>query len=242
MISTDEIYTLVEERRAALGLSQAEVELRAFGKAGNGSVQNLRRGKAPGIEKLSALLESLGLEMYIGPPRDKVNRSNHETIALIHEFAFVDRFDIKLSAGPGANGDNARKLAPVAFRREWLSENGLKPDKCVVTGVSGNSMEPMLFDGDLVLLNRNRMDVRSGEIYGLVDIEGDVRIKRIERIKEGIILRSENPDCPSELRLGEDANRVSIIGSLAWSGHTHDPLRKPPPSAPTPVTFKHNWF
>ena len=101
----------------------------------------------------------------------------------------------------------------------------------------------MLFDGDLVLLDRRQTDVRDGQIYGVVDIEGDTRIKRIEMIENGLLLRSENPECRTELRHGDDANRVKIIGSLAWSGHSYDTSRQTPsPKPPRRRTMKHDWI
>lgn len=200
----------------------------------------------PRIDKAQKICEALGLEFYIGPPRTTdsgVSHSNHEKLEVLQDFAFVERFDVSLSAGPGANGDNARKLSPVSFRRDWLSEKGLNADKCVVCSVRGNSMEPLLFQGDLVLLDRRRTDLKDGHIYGVVDIEGDIRIKRIELIERGLLLRSENPECPTELRQGEDANRVRIIGSLAWSGHSHDARRqKPRKIGPARNKFQHTWI
>lgn len=100
-------------------------------------------------------------------------------------------------------------------------------------------MEPMLYDGDLVLLDRRKSDLRNGGIYGIVDMEGDVRIKRIEQIEDGIILRSENPEGLTELRFAEDANRVRIIGSLVWSSHSYAQKR---PRSKEPLRFKPDWF
>ncbi|QDP59331.1 MAG: hypothetical protein GOVbin287_5 [Prokaryotic dsDNA virus sp.] len=203
-------------------------------------------GAGPTLTRAKEICEALELDFYIGakrPPEPSMPRSSHEKVQLLSDFAFVERFDVSLSAGPGANGDNARKLSPVSFRRDWLSEKGLLPDKCVVCSVGGNSMEPLLFEGDLVLLDRRQADLRDGQIYGVVDIEGDTRIKRIELIENGLLLRSENPDCPTELRQGEDANRVRIIGSLAWSGHSHDARKqKPRPAKHSRPMFKHNWI
>lgn len=200
--------------------------------------------RATALQNLTAIADYLGLELKLDiPGADQIRAARSKgNLPNIDDFAFVERFDIKLSAGPGSNGDNARKLAAVAFRKDWLSEHGLKPERCVVCSVGGNSMEPLLSEGDLVLLDRHRRELRSGLVYGITDIEGDVRIKRIERVEEGIILRSENPDYPSELRLGEDANRVKIIGALAWSGHNHNTLKQLPKRTQQPPTFEHEWL
>lgn len=241
----NELLAVIDSRLKELDLTSSAASMKAVGN--DALISNIRRPRhgLPSLENLQKLSEVLGLELYFGLPRKTVtpsDRSNHSAIALLKEFAFVDRFDVSLSAGPGTSGDNAHQLAPVAFRRDWLSERGLLADRCVVCSVRGNSMEPLLFDGDLVLLDRRQGDLREGDVYGVVDVEGDTRIKRLERVEGGLLLRSENPDCPSELRQGEDANRVRIIGALAWSGHTHDaPRQKPRPKTRKPG-FKHVWF
>jgi phage repressor protein C with HTH and peptisase S24 domain len=160
-----------------------------------------------------------------------------------NDFALINRFDVNLSAGPGAASDNARPLAPVAFRNDWLIAQGLRADRCVVCTATGYSMEPLLFDGDLVLLDRTVSAVRDGQVYGVVDVEGDTRIKRIEKIYGGIVLRSDHPGSPTEARMGDDANRVRIIGRLVWSGHSHDAIKQTPArQLPRRSTFKHQWI
>jgi len=225
IIETAQIYELIEEYRKKLGLSQAEVAYRAFGQDNSAAIQGLRRGRSPGIERLSAMSEVLGLELYFGPPRDTLKHDFNSLLDLEvndrNDFAFVPRFDVKLSAGPGANGDNARELASVAFRNDWMLQQGLLADRCVVTGVSGDSMEPLLFDGDLVLIDKRKADLQNGQVYAFVDVEGDVRIKRLEKIDGGILLRSDNPEHATDLRMGQDANQIDVIGRLVWSGHSH---------------------
>ena len=179
------------------------------------------------IENLLAVAEVLGLELYLGPPRNITEPSDGKNLG---DFAFVKRFDVKLSAGPGANGDNARPLASVAFRKEWLSQQGLIADRCVVCGVTGDSMEPLLFDTDLVLIDRRVTELRNGQVYAVTDVAGDIRIKRLEKIEGGVLLHSDNPTSPTEVRMGDEADRIDIIGRLAWSGHTYENGKLPRPT------------
>ncbi len=157
---------------------------------------------------------------HLGQAKDEVEDAAPKPN--VDDFAFVQRFFVKLSAGPGANGDNSRPLASVAFRKEWLAQQGLIADRCVVCGVTADSMEPLLFDTDLVLIDRRVTELRNGQVYAVTDVVGDVRIKRLEKIEGGIVLHSDNPNSPTEVRMGDDANHVNIIGRLAWSGHTHN--------------------
>lgn len=72
MFSPAEIYQRIEERRRELGLSQTDVGLRAFGKVDNTAIQSLKKGSSPSVERLKAIADVLGLELYFGDPRPNV--------------------------------------------------------------------------------------------------------------------------------------------------------------------------
>ncbi|WPY94712.1 S24 family peptidase [Limimaricola variabilis] len=175
--------------------------------------------QVPSLDKAQEVAEALGLEFYIGPKRAAF--SEHELVAEDLEYVKVDRFEVQLSAGPGStpNGD-AEKLSPVAFRAQWMAERRLKPATCSVVAVRGDSMEPGLSDGDLVLLDRGERPFVNSRVYGLVDIDGEIRVKRVEKVGGGqILLRSDNPTFETEVRGPEDARHVKIIGRVVWSAH-----------------------
>jgi phage repressor protein C with HTH and peptisase S24 domain len=35
-----------------------------------------------------------------------------------------------------------------------------------------------------------------------------------------LIIRSDNPQFPLDIRKGEDVNALKVIGEVVWSGHT----------------------
>jgi phage repressor protein C with HTH and peptisase S24 domain len=270
MITTADIYTLIEEARQDLNWSQAEVAKRAFGQDSSAAIQGLRRGKSPGIERISAMCDVLGLELYVGPRRREadvdilmttgddtrplevkseraIQERMHSSSDPRDDFDLVERFDLTLSAGPGAAGDNVAALSPIAFRRDWLRSMFLSAKDCVVMSVGGDSMLPTVHDGDLVLVDRKpQQQLSYAYIYALSDIDGQTRVKRIQTLDEGYLLQSDNPNYEVEVRFGDDANRVKIIGRVVWSSHKHGvSLRKPPQAEkPRPKTkpFKHVWF
>ena len=90
--------------------------------------------RTPSLENAKAIAEAVGLELYLGEPRSTTKSASED-------FVRIDRFDVALSAGPGRAGDNARQLAPVAFRLDWMSRMGLNARDCVVVAVSGDSIE-----------------------------------------------------------------------------------------------------
>lgn len=82
--------------------------------------------------------------------------------------------------------------------------------------VKGDSMEPMILEGDLVLVRLQR-SVNSGE-YGVVIVdEEDGLVKRIELGNCKITLISNNPYYPPREFRNEETQRVRIVGKVIES-------------------------
>lgn len=218
MFSPAEIYDLIEERRRELGISQADLGARAFGKADNTAVQSIRKGSAPSIERLAAIARALDLELYLGRPRELTPAPS--TVVDGERFETVERFDAAGSAGGGALNLDGPPVDHLAFSKRWLSQNGISAGSSFLINVAGDSMEPSLYDGDLVMIDKRKTQVRSGRIYALRD--GDaLRIKRVELIPgTALILRSDNPAHAPEHRVGDAMNAIKVLGEVVWSGHT----------------------
>lgn len=71
------------------------------------------------------------------------------------EFTAVQRVLLKVSAG--VTGYRVEHIdgngPPIFFRTDWLASRRLKSDRLYALKVSGESMEPGLWDGDLVVMN-----------------------------------------------------------------------------------------
>lgn len=211
-----DLLDIVEVRRRELGLTQADVSRRAGRKssAGTALIQNIKRGKSPTLQNITALCDALDLELYIGPKRaePEPQPDPDEAAHYIH----VPLYAAQLSAGPGAENDDAPSSRPIAFRADWLARLGVSAGKAMLVAVSGDSMAPTLRDRDLVLIDKGREVQRQGRIYAFTDITGDTRVKRLDRLDAGLLLRSDNPDWPPELRDPVEADRIAILGEVVW--------------------------
>ncbi len=225
MPTPNEIYEALEARRLELGLSQADVGARAFGKPDNSAFQALRRGSSPSAEKLAALCAAVGWEFYFGPARET---GPVESVALGGEsFAQIPLHAASLSAGHGHENHQEAVIDYLAFRRDWLRRVGVSPSSAVLARADGNSMQPTIWAGDLVLIDRTRADLpvrktetkaRRSSIYAFVE-DGHARIKRIERPAEGeLLLLSDNPDYGPQFARASD---ITVIGKVMWWGHTN---------------------
>jgi phage repressor protein C with HTH and peptisase S24 domain len=217
---------LIEERLKALGKKAFAVETEA--NLPPDSIRNLLRErdpkKAPRVQngptllKVEQICAALGLEVYIGLRRE--TGPIEQVLLEGTDFAPVHRLNARLSAGHGAQNGDPAVLETMAFRRDWLAKMNVDPAAAVLVKVIGNSMQPGLHDGDLALVDTTQRPIRSGHVYAFTDIDAQTLVKRIDTLDgEGLLLRSDNPDFPPIVRLGEDANRVIVHGRVVWSGH-----------------------
>lgn len=227
-METSELYSLIEARRIEKGLSQAELGVLALGQNNSSVIQAIRRGSSPTASKLEAICRALGLEFYIGPPRDDAP-IQHGTISGA-DYAAIPRRDVTAAAGAGAQNGEEDIIGTLAFRRDWLAGRGIAASNAVLITVMGDSMTPLIWDGDTVMVDTSRREpaIRGrdtlgnprSDIYAL-ERGGDTRIKWVERPeKSTLILYSENfSNYPPEVLLGADVDEVRIIGKVVWWGH-----------------------
>lgn len=131
----------------------------------------------------------------------------------------VPKVAARLSAGNGSFETDAPVKGHYAFRSEWLQAKG-NPKRMVLMEVSGDSMEPLLANGDTVLINRDQQDVLAGKIYA-VGIEDTVVVKQVDKEPGKLILRSFNPRYqPMEVPMtGDMLEVVRVIGRVIWWCH-----------------------
>jgi len=215
----DKLIEAIRDGLKRKGLSETAASRLAVGNPS--AIKNLRvrRGasRSHPIENLIRVAGVLDLELYLGPPRNDAPRDQD---SVERDFVPVHRYAVSLSAGPGLAGSQAEPLSPIAFRARWLSEQGLRADACCVVSISGDSMEPTLHDGDIVLVDCRPSQIRNGRVYAFVDASGDLKVKRLERLDGQLLLRSDNTDHQTEVRGPADTEQMKIIGPVRWSGHT----------------------
>jgi phage repressor protein C with HTH and peptisase S24 domain len=143
-------------------------------------------------------------------------RTNYES----DEFAAVSRYNIQVAAGHGAINGIEEQLHPLAFRRDWLATRHLSPDKLVIVDVSGNSMEPYLKDGDMVLVDRSQTTVTSGKTY-VLRIDGHLLVKNLQLLPQGMVqVCSFNAGfAPYQVDLSNEALDMAVIGRVVASMH-----------------------
>ena len=82
--------------------------------------------------------------------------------------------------------------------------------------VKGDSMEPLILEGDLVLV-RLQGTVESGDYAVVIVDDEDGLVKEVELSDDRITLISKNPYYPPRHFIGKDVERVRIVGKVIES-------------------------
>ncbi|WP_437616044.1 XRE family transcriptional regulator [Erwinia sp. V71] len=137
----------------------------------------------------------------------------------LEEFVFVPRYNVSAAAGHGAWNDDESPMFTVSFRRYWVV-NHLKadPSKLSVISVSGDSMEGVLNDKDVILVNHADREPREG-IY-VLRIDGQLLVKRVQRLPGSQLkITSNNPAYdPYTISLTDIPDDFDIVGKVVWYG------------------------
>lgn len=162
---------------------------------------------------LHRVAEALGLEFYIGPRREMPEGSMpfpNET----EEVAHLQRFDLQVSAGPGSMGVATPKET-VPFSARWLRRHNLRPSAISILEVRGDSQEPILYDGDPIIVSKRPVRPKSGKLYVVVR-QDSVQIKWVTVLRHAFQLISENPAYPPER---VDVHDAPEFYPVLWFGH-----------------------
>jgi phage repressor protein C with HTH and peptisase S24 domain len=126
----------------------------------------------------------------------------------------VPRLPLEASAGSGAVG--AAEIAFDAFRfsRRWLREQGLEPAMLSSIRVLGDSMDPLLRDGDEILVDRTPRPFREG--VHVVRLGEALHVKLLQAVPpDRLRLVSRNAAYePVEVAMAD----VDVVGRVVWKG------------------------
>jgi phage repressor protein C with HTH and peptisase S24 domain len=126
----------------------------------------------------------------------------------------VPRLPLEASAGPGAVGAAEIPFDAFRFSRRWLREQGLEPALLSSIRVMGDSMDPLLRDGDEILVDRTPRPFREG--VHVVRLGETLHVKLLQAVPPGRLrLVSSNAAYePVEVPMAD----VDVVGRVVWKG------------------------
>lgn len=218
--SVQTIAERLKHARALKGWTQGQ--LAAASDVSQGTIGNIESGQRQARASLVKISRALGVHYDwladgVGDMFDENARPSHiamesEAVYLVDnpDFPAVRRVTLKLQAGITGFAIEADpdEVAPIVFRRDWFDRRGFEPDKLLAMSVKGASMEPVLFDGDTVVVNTAQTTPKDGAVFA-INYEGEAVIKRMVRDAGQWWLCSDNPDAARFPR--KQANHTAIV-------------------------------
>lgn len=153
--------------------------------------------------------------MFLEPPESMV-REDPAVYEALGEFTFVPQVALEGGMGSGAEGIEEEATTQYAFRRTWLQSKG-KLENFVLFAVRGDSMDPTITDGDLVLIDRSKKQVVAGTMYAL-RTKNAVMVKRLQPTGATRIKVMSDNKLYDSYEIDLETGDIEIIGQVIWIG------------------------
>jgi len=153
--------------------------------------------------------------MFLEPPESMVSEDPALYEAL-EEFTFVPQVALEDGMGSGGEGIEEGATTQYAFRRTWLQSKGNLED-LVLFEVRGDSMDPTITDGDVVLIDHSKKPVVAGNMYAL-RTKNAVMVKRLQPTGATRIKVMSDNKLYDSYEIDLETGDVEIIGQVIWIG------------------------
>jgi phage repressor protein C with HTH and peptisase S24 domain len=130
-------------------------------------------------------------------------------------FKNIPKVAARLSAGTGSFECEQDVSEYLSFQSSWLARKG-SAASMVAMEVFGHSMEPVIHEGDTVLIDQSQKNILAGAIYA-VGVEDTIMVKRLEKHPDKLVLCSDNKDFQPIYLEADLLSKVRILGKVIWS-------------------------
>ena len=175
--------------------------------------------REPDIETINRTLKYLDLPLLgVGyEPRSYEPSSPSEK-----DYALIPQFKAMGSCGDGYLNEHVELTEGLVFKRDWLKRMNAKPENLYVIYADGDSMEPYIFEGDVVLFDTSQIEPRDKQVYVIRRPDGGNSIKRlIQQLSGAWVIRSDSADKvsnPDEPVTESAIHEMPILGRVIWRG------------------------
>lgn len=131
----------------------------------------------------------------------------------------IPEYNVSFACGKDAaeaSFEEEHHSRPVWYHRSFFDNLGINPKHCRRFVVSGDSMAPLINDGDTVLIDCTPgQKLIDGEIYGFWQAQNGLRVKRIYiPMGGGITIHSDNPRYEDEYYDDSESCNFRLIGRV----------------------------
>ena len=138
---------------------------------------------------------------------------------LAEGFVQIPRYEVAASAGGGSLIHSEQIVDHLTFRADWVKNAlGVPVSSLVLINVKGDSMEPTLSNGDVILIDMSKSGFDDNAIY-VLRLNGTLLVKRVKRNFDGsVLVSSDNPMYPPDIIKGDLVETLNVVGRVVWCG------------------------
>lgn len=192
---------------------------KAFGVSQKGARKWLEGEAIPHTKRLAKIADKLGttVEWLLTGKGSKGLVTIGENKTGASDFSLVPLYNVKAAAGTGAIVTNERIVDTLAFRADFLRhELNAGKDDLYLIHVEGDSMEPTLRAGDVILVDHRRSQPDREGIY-VIRMDDALLVKRIQLQPGGKVLATSDNTNYKAFELKQD-DSVALVGRVVWAG------------------------
>lgn len=229
-LSPEQIGTRIKEVADSLGTRKKAVEI---AEVSADTLQRWFKGEVnPGLFSVGRLCDAAGysIDWVVSGVGNKFRSQVSSVLEAqgvyasntfkTDEFALINMYDAEVSMGDGAWHDRDNIVSQLAFRRDWLSYEGLKAEKCALILARGDSMEGTIDDGATILINLEDSVLSRDGVY-VIRFDGHLLAKRLQRSYDGSVFIKSDNKAYNEIHVPADqVNNIDIVGRVAWYAST----------------------
>ena len=181
------------------------------------SIEWMATGKGPRDSAAMTNHDAPGLD-----DREDLAMQIQDSAALAgNSMVMLPRLDVEAAAGAGAVVASEYVAEMIAFSAAWLRERHITPRTARILTARGDSMEPTIRDGDLLIVDTSIETAVDNGIY-CIAYDGVLLVKRLFMIRNGgLIISSDNKIAGRDEEIGpHDVPEVDIKGRVMWYGRT----------------------
>lgn len=134
-------------------------------------------------------------------------------------FVQIPRYEVSASAGGGAVIHSEQIVDHLTFKADWVRNAlGIPVSDLALINVKGDSMEPTLSNGDVILIDMGKDGFDDNAVY-VLRLNGTLLVKRVKRNFDGsVLVSSDNAMYPPDTIKDDMVDTLNVVGRVVWCG------------------------
>lgn len=213
VLTTEEIYALLEARRMELGLSHLQLGQHAFGRPDSSALMGMKRGSSPTYERLSAIAKAVGWELYLGPPRVLDGMREPGPAG---DLGRIEGLRAGYLPIPWHDLARRKHRPPLCFDEAWLQRHSLNTEHLALVEPARSYLD--IDTRELVaLVDTSARPRREAETWAFVE-RGTTAIGVIQNERQALLIHGPRQGDAIRLVADKEREAIPLLGRVAWIG------------------------